>query len=66
MEQLIIDIQTYCRAKGIKESTFGTRVGHNAKLVPRIARGGVLPRTEKKIRAYMRANPPTPEKVAAQ
>lgn len=59
MENLISDIRAYCSAADISVATFGTYAASDGKFMARLEAGGeVLPRTEKKVRAWMEANPP--------
>ena len=62
MDDLLIEIETYCSAVGIKPTTLGRYAVNDGGFVSRLEAGGqCLPRTAQKVRAYMAANPPKDE-----
>lgn len=67
MEAFVQDIKTYCALRGMALTTFGKYAADDGKLLSRLESGGeILPRTERRIRDYMAANPPQQKDVASQ
>lgn len=61
ISHLIADASKYCDAKGIKLSTLGARALNDTRFFARLQSGReALPRTIRKVRDYMAANPATP------
>ena len=58
-EQLLKDIEAYCTAMGIAETTFGKKAVKDGRFCQRIRDGGrTWPETIERIRKYMADNPP--------
>jgi hypothetical protein len=65
MNPSIEQILSYCQARGISPATFGNYAVNDGKLVARLMAGGeMLPRTARRVAAYMAANP-TPDDAPA-
>lgn len=62
MDDLIKEIEAYCKAAGIAPTTFGRLSGAGGTFISRLrAGGGCTMRTVEKIRQYMADNPaPSP------
>lgn len=59
ISQLLTDASAYCEAKGIQLSTLGAYAVKDNGFFSRLQSGGeALPRTIRKVRDYMAANPP--------
>lgn len=59
MDKLISDIRAFCSKADISVATFGAYAAGDGKFVARLESGReCLPRTERKVRAWMHANPP--------
>ena len=59
IQAVIGDIESYCRASGVSESTFGRQAVNDGKFVSRLRSGkGVTLKTLVRVRAYMWDNPP--------
>ena len=57
--RLLTEIETYCRRRGIAESTFGRQAVNDGKLVGRLRRGGnVTTRTLARVRRFLAAAAP--------
>ena len=61
MEQIIAEIESYCREARIAETTFGKRANVGGDFVGRVRNGASCTyATVDKIRQYMRDNPAVP------
>ena len=59
MDDLVDEIRQYCAAAGIRPTTFGAYAVGDGKLIRRLEAGGeIMPRTTRKIRAFIAENPP--------
>lgn len=59
LDQFLKEARAYCAARGIKLETLGYYAVSDSKLFPRLESGGeCLPRTMRRVREYMKANPP--------
>ena len=59
MDELIREIEAYCRRAGISPATLCVRAVGNSRLYNRLTRGGeCLPRTIARLRRYMAEHPP--------
>lgn len=66
VNQLLAEIETYCEAAGIAETTFGRKALNDGKVVGRLKAGGrVWPETAERARQFMAKNPPQPENNVA-
>lgn len=64
-DDLIKEIETYCREANLAITTFGRKATNDGKFVNRIRNGGrCWPETEEKVRRYIANNPPTLREAA--
>lgn len=62
MEDFIAEIEKYCAASGIAETTFGRLAHNDGKFVGRLKGGGTVTlATFAKVKKYMTENPPERE-----
>lgn len=65
IEEFLKEARAYCEAAGIKLATLGYYAANDTRLFSRLEGGGeCLPRTMRKVRAYMEANPPKSSEAA--
>lgn len=66
IQKLLTDVDGYLARTGMAATTFGRKSVNDGKCIDRLRKGGrVWPETLKRIRDFMRANPPQRRERAA-